>query len=396
MTTKAQENFSGIRVIKSYVREEYEIEQFNIISEDYQKKNLSLARMQAYSFPMMFLLTGLSIILVIYFGGMDVIKGTFTVGNIAEFLVYLGQLTWPMIALGWVMNLIQRASPSMKRLQKIMDIEPDIKVNENLSRIYENINLKGNIEFKNVWFRYAETNVDILKNINLKIESGTTLGIIGQTGVGKSTIVNLIPRVYDVTSGEILIDGINIQNIPLDILRRSIGMVPQESFLFSDTLSKNIAYSDNLGDNIKAIYRDEIISASTKAGLNKDVIFFPYKYDTILGERGITLSGGQKQRTAIARALYLKPKILILDDSLSAVDTNTEEEILNELKNDMKDKTSIIISHRISTLKTCDNIIVIDAGEIKEQGNHEELLEKGGLYYNIYIKQLLEEEIKGY
>jgi ATP-binding cassette, subfamily B, multidrug efflux pump len=385
MTTKVQENFAGIRVVKSYVRENYEIEQFNKISADYQKKNLSLARMQAYSFPMMFLLTGLSIILVVYFGGMKVINGTFTVGNIAEFVVYMGQLTWPMIAFGWVISLVQRAAPSMKRILDIMNTEPDITSSPDDNIIQENI--RGDIEFKYVTFKYPETDIEILRNINLRIPQGSTLGIIGYTGVGKTTFINLIPRVFDIDKGEILIDGINIKNIPLEKLRSFIGIVPQESFLFSDTISKNIAYTGK--EN-----RDKIIEVSKKAGLYKDVNSFPENFHTILGERGITLSGGQKQRTAIARAIYKEPKILILDDSLSAVDTNTEAEILRELKDVMKGRTSIIISHRISTLQNADNIIVLDDGIIKEQGTHDELIKLEGIYYNIYLKQLLEEEIK--
>ena len=387
MTTKVQENFAGIRVIKSYIREKFEIEQFNKISADYQKKNLSLARMQAYSFPMMFLLTGLSIIIVIYFGGIKVINGTFTVGNIAEFLVYLGQLTFPMIAFGWVISLVQRAAPAMKRLNTIMTTEPDIKDSTDTNQNITSDSIKGEVEFKNVSFRYPKTEIDILKNINLKIPRGTTLGIIGYTGVGKTTMINLIPRIFDVTGGSVMIDGIDIKKIPLNILRNSIGIVPQESFLFSDTLTNNIAYTGE--EN-----QEKIVDVSIKAGLHKDVNLFPEKFQTILGERGITLSGGQKQRTSIARAIYKEPKILILDDSLSAVDTNTEAEILKELKNVMKDRTSIIISHRISTLQNADNIIVLDNGIIKEQGTHTELINLEGIYYNIYLKQLLEEEIK--
>jgi ATP-binding cassette, subfamily B, multidrug efflux pump len=386
MTTKVQENFAGIRVIKSYVRENHEIEQFNKISADYQRKNLSLARMQAYSFPMMFLLTGLSIILVVYFGGMKVIDGTFTVGNIAEFVVYMGQLTWPMIAFGWVISLVQRAAPSMKRITDIMNMKPDIDNSPETESVRKE-NVIGEIEFKNVSFRYPESDVDILKKIDLKIPAGSTLGIIGYTGVGKSTFINLIPRVFDVTEGEILIDGIDIKKFPLEVLREVIGIVPQESFLFSDTIARNIAYTGK--DNYA-----KIVGVSKMAGLFKDVNSFPDNFNTILGERGITLSGGQKQRTAIARAIYKEPKILILDDSLSSVDTNTEAEILSELKGVMKDRTSIIISHRISTLQNADNIIVLDNGIIKEQGNHNELIKLEGIYYSIYLKQLLEEEIK--
>lgn len=387
MTTKVQENFAGIRVIKSYVREHFEIEQFNKISEDYQKKNLSLARMQAYSFPIMFLLTGFSIILVIYFGGLKVINGTFSVGNIAEFVVYLGQLTWPMIAFGWVISLVQRAAPSMKRISEIMNTKPEIFSTENPEIINDFKNIKGEIEFKNVSFGYPNSDVKILRNISIKIPHGSTLGIIGFTGAGKSTMVNLIPRIFDVSEGGIFIDGINIKNLPLNILRDLTGIVPQESFLFSDSISNNIAFSREKN-------QDRIIDASQKAGLYKDIILFPDKFQTVIGERGITLSGGQKQRTAIARAIYKNPKILILDDSLSAVDTHTESEILKELRKLMKDRTSIIISHRISTLRKADNIIVLDEGIIKEQGSHDELIELEGLYYNIYTKQRLEEEIE--
>ena len=388
MTTKAQENFSGIRVIKSYVREMFEIEEFERISRDYQKKNLSLARLQAYSFPMMFLLTGLSIILVIYFGGVKYIHGEMTLGNIAEFMVYLGQLTWPMIAFGWIINLVQRASPSMQRLMKIINTEPTVKENSMTDKTLTSEKIDGEIVFDNVSFKYPGTEKYIVKNINLKIPKGSTLGIIGHTGEGKSTFVNLIPRIYDATEGDILIDGIDIKKIPLQTLRKTIGIVPQESFLFSETIENNISYSSDIVDE------NNVIESAKISGLYKDVILFPDKFKTILGERGITLSGGQKQRTSIARAVYLKPKILILDDALSAVDTHTEEEILSGLKEVMKNRTSIIIAHRISTIQNADKIIVLSDGKIKEEGTHQELLDKEGIYYNIYQKQLLEEEIE--
>ena len=388
LTTKVQENFSGIRVVKSYVREYSEIEHFNKVSADYQAKSLSLARIQSYSFPMMFLLTGLSIILVIYFGGADVINGKLTLGNVTEFMVYLGQLTFPMIAFGWVINLVQRAAPSMDRLMKIRNTEPEIKNNEKTNSEIEEEDINGNIEFCNVSFKYDGTDNYILKNINLKIKNGSSLGIIGHTGCGKTTLVNLIPRVYDTAEGEIKINGFSVKEIPLELLRNSIGVVPQESFLFSDTIENNIGYSSD------SIDEENLINSSQLAGLYKDVNLFPNKFKTIVGERGVTLSGGQKQRTSIARAIYKTPKILILDDSLSAVDTNTEEEILKGLNEVMKDRTTIIISHRISTLKNLDKIIVLNNSVIAEQGTHEELLELKGIYYNIHIKQLLEEEIE--
>lgn len=388
LTTKVQENFSGIRVIKSYVRELSEIEDFNIVSADYQKKNLSLARIQSYAFPMMFLLTGLSIIIVIYFGGVEVINGKLSLGNITEFIVYLGQLTFPMIAFGWVLNLIQRAAPSMDRLMKIWNIIPEIKNDTVTNNFIKADDIKGTIEFKSVSFKYPETDTYVLKNINLKIEKGKSLGIIGHTGCGKSTLVNLIPRIYDTTEGEILIDGYKITEIPLEILRSSIGVVPQESFLFSDSIENNVGYSSDF------INEENLITSSHIAGLHKDVNFFPEKFKTVVGERGVTLSGGQKQRTSIARAIYKKPKVLIMDDSLSAVDTNTEEEILTGLKEVMKERTTIIISHRISTLKSLDRIIVLKDFGIAEEGTHDELIELKGNYYKIYLKQLLEEEIE--
>ena len=388
LTTKVQENFSGIRVMKSYVREDSEIEHFNKVSADYQSKSLSLARIQSYSFPMMFLLTGLSIILVIYFGGVDVINGKLTLGNVTEFMVYLGQLTFPMIAFGWVINLVQRAAPSMDRLMKIRNTEPEIKNNESINNEIEEEDITGSIEFKNVSFKYDGTDNYILKNINLKIKNGSSLGIIGHTGCGKTTLINLIPRIYDTPEGEIKVNGFNIKDIPLELLRNSIGVVPQESFLFSDSIENNIGYSSDTIDE------ENLIKSSQLAGLYKDVNLFPNKFKTVVGERGVTLSGGQKQRSSIARAIYKTPKILILDDSLSAVDTNTEEEILKGLKEVMKERTTIIISHRISTLKNLDKIIVLNNSVIAEQGTHDELLELKGIYYNIHIKQLLEEEIE--
>lgn len=390
LTTKAQEVLSGIRVVKSYVREKNESLEFDKISFDYQKKNLLLAKVQSFSFPMMFLLTSLSVIIVIYFGGTQVMEGKMTIGNISSFLIYLGQLTWPMIAFGWIINLVQRAAPSMQRLMNIINTKPDIEDNKDTEENITASDLQGEIEFKNVSFKYPLSGSYALKNIDLKIRKGSTLGIIGHTGSGKSTLINLIPRIWDATEGSILIDGYDIKKIPLKTLREAIGIVPQESFLFSDTIERNIAYS---GDTVN---ENEVIENSKIAGLYKDVIQFPHQFKTILGERGITLSGGQKQRTSIARAVYRKPEILILDDSLSAVDTKTEEEILQELKKVMNNRTSIIISHRISTIKNANNIIVLDQGVIKEEGTHNELIALGGIYNDIYGKQLLEEEIKDF
>lgn len=390
MTTKSQEVFSGIRVVKSYVREEFEIKEFEKLSVDYLNKNLKLAKIQSFSFPMMFLLTSLSIIIVIYFGGIKVMQGSMSIGNISSFVIYLGQLTWPMIAFGWIINLVQRAAPSMERLMNIIETKPDIADNKETDYEITEESIKGEIEFRNISFKYPLSGNYVLKNINLIIPRGTTLGIIGPTGSGKSTFVNLLPRIWDISEGNILIDGIDIKKIPLKVLRETVGIVPQESFLFSQTVEKNISYSKEETIN------SEVIESAKIAGLYKDVINFPDQFKTILGERGITLSGGQKQRTSIARAIYKKPKILILDDSLSAVDTKTEEEILSELKKVMINRTSIIISHRISTIKNANNIIVLSGSEIKEEGTHNELISLRGIYFDIYNKQLLEEEIKDY
>lgn len=387
MTAKVQESFSGIRVIKTFVREKFEFEQFDVISKDNFKKNLNLAKIQSFSFPMMFLLTGISIILVIYFGGIRVMEGQMTYGNISEFIIYLGHLTWPMIAFGWIINLFQRAAPSMERLLQINNSEPEISDSSITDYEIKENDIKGEIIFENLSFKYPGSENYVLKDINLKINRGSTLGIIGHTGSGKSTLINLLPRVFDPTEGNIYIDGVNIKKFEVKLLRDIIGIVPQESFLFSNTIEKNIAYSDDKPNT------EEVLFAAQSAGLYKDIINFPYRFHTILGERGITLSGGQKQRTSLARAIYKKPVILILDDSLSAVDTNTEEEILNELKTIMHNRTSIIISHRISTIKNSNNIIVLKDGFISEQGTHNELLSKKGFYFDLYQKQLLEDEI---
>jgi len=386
LTTLAQENFSGIRVIKSYVREESEMKRYAEHSQDYLKKNMNLVRTQALIMPILFLITGLSIIVVIWMGGTKVINGELTLGEITAFIVYLGILIWPMIAFGWVINIIQQAEASMKRLNKIFSEPYEITETEKTNYSIKNIN--GDIEFRNVSFRYTENSPFILKNINLKIRAGSTLAIMGYTGSGKTSLINLIPRLYECTEGEVLIDGINVKEIALDMLRTNIGVVQQESFLFSDTVINNISYGrrevdESLVNQVAAI-----------AQFDKDVQEFPLKYETIVGERGITFSGGQKQRACLARALAIDPKILILDDSFSAVDTSTEEEILKNLKNFMRERTSIIISHRISTVKDADNIIVLAGSKIAEEGTHEELVSKGGIYADLHYKQLLEQELE--
>ncbi len=384
LTTKVQESISGIRVIKSYVRQQNEIKEFSKLSKDYLDRSMDKIRVQALFMPILFSITGTSIIIVIWLGGDMVIEGLLTIGGLAAFIAYLVNLIWPMIASGWVMNIVQQSAASMKRLNTIMEKTSDIIDVPDTGNIEK---IKGKIEFKNVSFKYAEQLPFVLKNVNLKINQGSTVAIIGKTGEGKSSLINLIPRLYDVTEGEILLDGINVKNIPLKKLRSSIGIVPQETFLFSDTLRNNILYgvkgNDELLEKVASISR-----------IDKDAEHFTEKYETVLGEGGITLSGGQKQRTCLARALAIDPQILILDDSFSAVDTNTEEEILSGLKKYMQNKTSIIISHRISTVKDADKIYVLEKGSVAEEGTHTELITKNGIYAAIYQKQLLEEELE--
>jgi ATP-binding cassette, subfamily B, multidrug efflux pump len=386
LTTRAQENLSGIRIVKAYVREAYEIARFRALSWDYLKKNLVLAKIQSILWPLMFMLIGCSLVITVYVGGLSVIAGEMTIGTLTAFFGYLTLLIWPMIAFGWVTNLLQQGAASMGRIAKIMDTEPDIHDSDKTDHSLKEI--RGTIEFRNVSFVHKNAETPTLKNINLEIPKGTTLAIVGYTGSGKTTLINLIPRLYDVTVGELLIDGINIKKIPVEVLRSNIGYVQQETFLFSDTLQENIAYGIDNGDH------GNVLAAADVSQIAKDVNDFPAGYDTMLGERGITLSGGQKQRTSIARAVVRNPKILILDDALSAVDTYTEEEILKRLRAVMENRTSIIISHRISTVKNADLIIVLNNGEIAERGNHEELVSLGGIYADLYEKQLLEEELE--
>ncbi len=386
LTTRAQENLSGIRVIKTYVREDHETALFRDMSWDYLKKNLVLARVQSIMWPLMFLLIGFSLVITLYNGGARVIDGRLSIGTLTAFFGYQVMLIWPMIAFGWVINQLQQGAASMARLTRIMDREPDIRDNGETDRAVTSV--KGTIEFRNVTFQHAGADRPALRGISLTIPAGRTLAVVGYTGAGKSTLVNLIPRMYDVTEGELLIDGVDVRKIPLAVLRGAIGYVPQETFLFSDTIADNIAYGTDAGTEA------DVHEAAEIARIARDIAEFPRGYETLLGERGITLSGGQKQRTSIARAVMRKPAILILDDALSAVDTYTEEGILSRLRGVMKGRSSIIISHRISTVKDADSIVVLDGGAIKEQGTHDELVALGGIYAELHRKQLLEEELE--
>ncbi|RZL44005.1 MAG: ABC transporter ATP-binding protein [Pedobacter sp.] len=381
LSSFVQERFSGIRVIKSYVREEQTQQVFAEESNAYKTNSMSLVKVQALFYPSMLLLVGLSTILTVYIGGKQVIDGAITPGNIAEFIVYVNQLTFPVTMLGWVTTLIQRAAASQKRINEFLKLQPDItSTNADVPVI------NGNISFKNVSFTYADTGIEALKDISFDIKKGQFLAIIGRTGSGKSTLANLIMRMYDADSGKIEIDGNELRNINLSNYRSQIGFVPQEVFLFSDTIKNNIAFG------LSEITEGQVEKAAKNAAVYNNIIDFDLKFETMLGERGITLSGGQKQRVSIARALIKEPKILIFDDCLSAVDTKTEEEILGNLGQIMKGKTSILIAHRISTIKNADHIIVLDQGSIIEQGTHNELLNNGGAYAEMYDNQLLEEE----
>ena len=381
LSSFVQENFSGIRVIKSYVREDHVRTKFAAESENYKLHSMGLAKVQAMFYPIMLFLVGLSNIITMYIGGVEVMKGNITSGNIAEFIVYLNQLTFPVISLGWVTSLIQRAAASQKRINEFLHEQPEIKSPDVPGRP-----ISGQLEFKNVSFIYPDTGIQALKNVSFTAKPGEMVAIIGRTGSGKSTIANLIMRMYDCTGGDLLADGQSLKGLNLESYRSQIGFVPQEVFLFSDTIAHNIAFSADVLDMVS------VTQAAKDAAVYDNIIELEKGFETLIGERGVTLSGGQKQRVSIARAIVKQPRILIFDDCLSAVDTRTEEEILNNLGRNMQGKTSIIIAHRISTIKNADKILVMDKGEIIEQGNHDFLMEQRGTYFELYEKQLLEEE----
>jgi ATP-binding cassette subfamily B multidrug efflux pump len=381
LSSFVQENFSGIRVIKSYVRESFVRDKFAAESEDYKTQSMALAKVQAVFFPAMLLLIGLSNVITMYIGGVEVMKGNITAGNIAEFIVYLNMLAFPVISLGWVTSLIQRAAASQKRINEFLQEVPEI-----ISPDVPTQHLAGKIEFSNVNFVYPDTGINALKQVSFIANPGEMVAIIGRTGSGKSTIANLMMRMYDTTGGQILIDDKPITELNLDHYRAQIGFVPQEVFLFSDIISHNIAFSADVLD------MPRVEQAAKDAAVYNNIIELDNGFETLIGERGVTLSGGQKQRVSIARAIVKHPQVLIFDDCLSAVDTRTEEEILSNLGRIMQGKTSIIISHRISTIKNADRILVLDRGEIIEQGTHNDLMGHKGAYFELYEKQLLEEE----
>jgi ATP-binding cassette subfamily B multidrug efflux pump len=380
LSSFVQENFSGIRVIKSYVRETFVRGRFAEESEHYKTHSMALVKVQALFYPIMLLLVGISNVIIIYVGGVELMKGNITAGNVAEFIVYLNMLTFPVMALGWVTSLIQRAAASQKRINQFLHEQPEI-----ISPDVEKRIISGKIAFNNVSFTYPETGIIALQNVSFDINPGEMVAIIGRTGSGKSTIANLLMRMYDTTGGEVLIDDESLTKLNLDGYRSQIGFVPQEVFLFSDTIANNIAFSADVLD------MPRVERAAKDAAVYSNIMELEKGFETLIGERGITLSGGQKQRVSIARAIVKQPQVIVFDDCLSAVDTRTEEEILNNLGSVMQGKTSIIIAHRISTIKNADKILVLDKGQIIEQGNHHYLMEQKGTYFELYEKQLLEE-----
>jgi len=386
LSTFVQETFSGIRVIKAYTREKAMENVFTMETNKYKDKSMELVRINSLFFPIMLLLIGLSTLLTVYIGGKQAIAGKITSGNIAEFIIYINMLTWPFTAIGWVTSIIQRAAASQRRINEFLFLKPEIESPTN-----EYAEIKGEIVFDKVNFIYPDSGTHALKNVSFRVEPGKSLAVIGRTGSGKSTIAALICRLYDVTDGRIMIDEKNIGEINLYELRKQTGYVPQEVFLFSDNVFNNIAFGIKTEDFSGAL-KQAVEQAAKDAAVYDNIMDFPAKFDTMLGERGITLSGGQKQRVSIARAIIRNPRILIFDDCMSAVDTETEEIILNNLRRIMKGKTSLIISHRVSSVKNADEIIVLDNGEIVERGTHKDLMEMKKAYFELYQKQLLEEE----
>lgn len=383
LSTFTQEMFSGIRIVKAYSLEKQKGEDFKELSRDSVAKNLSLAKINALFGPFMILLIGISNLVVIYVGGMMYLNGSIAeLGIIAQFILYINRLTWPVASLGWISSMIQEAEASQKRINEFLKIQPDIRNNNP-----NHTPILGQIAFNDVTFTYEDTNITALKNVSFTVNKGETLAILGRTGSGKSTLLSLISRLYDVEKGKIAVDNENVEDLNLYDLRNSVGFVPQDAFLFSDSISNNIKFGKE-----EASY-DEIVSVSQKAMVHNNIIGFNKQYETILGERGITLSGGQKQRVSIARAMIKDAPILLLDDCLSAVDTETEEAILNNLLEFCKDKTTIIVSHRVSSAKNADRIIILEDGEILQQGTHNQLVNQAGYYKELYLKQLSEKEM---
>jgi len=386
ISARAQENFSGARVIRAYVQEDAEIAAFDASNQEYIRRSLKLVRLMGMLWPTLETMLGFAIVLVLWLGGREVLQGRIKVEDFIAFNIYMVQLTWPVIALGWVINIFQRGTASMGRINQILVEKPEIadgpEVGEKERAATQ---IEGEIEFRNLNFSYNGT--PVLHDVNLKVPAGSSLAIVGPTGSGKTTLVSLIPRIYDAAPGSVLIDGRPVREYPVDSLRKNIGFVPQETFLFSENVRENIAFG------VKNATDDEVRGAARAASIADEIESFPEQYQTLVGERGITLSGGQKQRTAIARALIRNPRILVLDDALSSVDTHTEDQILNHLRQIMRGRTTIFISHRVSTVRNADMIAVLHGGRIVEMGTHDDLLAREGYYTDLYNKQLLEEEL---
>lgn len=384
LNSVAQETYSGIRVLKSYVQEKSSLRHFSDESEVYHEKAMHLVKVNALFFPVMLLMVGASTVITVYIGGLQVISGKITTGNIAEFVIYVNMLTWPMTSIGWIASIVQQAAASQKRINEFLQIKPSIQN----QRTEEEQPLKGGIEFDRVTFTYPDTGIRALHNINFKLEPGQKMAIVGRTGSGKSTLAELLVRLYDVSEGHLRIDGTELREHNLNNLRQRIGYVPQDVFLFSDTISSNIAFGQPDAD------QETIEKFAGYASIHNEILELPEGYNSLVGERGVTLSGGQKQRVSIARALIKQPDILLFDDCLSAVDTRTEKQILSYFEEQLADKTAIIITHRIYSLLQFDKILVLDQGEIIQEGTHQELIEKEGYYRDLYEKQRSEEEVE--
>jgi ATP-binding cassette subfamily B protein len=388
-----QEALSGVRVVRAYGQEAAELERFRRANEEYVARNRRLIKLQGLFYPSMTLFLGFGGLLVLWQGSREVIEGRLTVGGLVAFNAYLVMLAWPMIAFGWVTNMLQRGLASWKRMLDILEREPAIVGPQGATTAAGPWRVEGRVEFRDVSFAYDGRRV--LEGISATIEPGQTLALVGATGSGKSTLISLLPRLHDPAPGTVFIDGVDVREIPLPVLRGAIGFVPQEPFLFSDSLGDNVAFAPDVAGLTAGARAEVVQSAAGVARLDKDVADFPKGYDTLVGERGITLSGGQKQRTALARAVALDPRILVLDDALSAVDTYTEEEILGRLRRVMRARTSILVSHRISTVREADQILVLEGGRVVERGTHDDLVAQGGAYAELYRQQLLEEELAG-
>ena len=388
LSAVVQESLSGVRVVRAYRQEQHELERFHGANIEYLRRNRGLITLQGFFFPSMTLLLGFGSLLVLWQGSRAVVGGRITLGEFVAFNAYLVMLSWPMIAFGWVTNILQRGMASWKRMLEVLDVEPDIN-DKGVTEAGRGLVIEGGIDFRDVVFRYPGSERIVLDHVSLSIEAGQTVAFVGATGSGKSTLISLLPRLHEPPRGSVFIDGVDVLDIPLEKLRGAIGFVPQEPFLFSDTVGENIGFGVPHETDVTARIRD----AAATARLDVDVESFPKGFETVVGERGITLSGGQKQRTALARAVLIDPAILILDDALSAVDTYTEEEILSRLRGVMRSRTSLIVAHRVSTVRQADMIVVLEAGRIVEQGRHDDLVQRGGLYAELFRKQQLEEEL---